>query len=176
MEPLEETYFKWLCHKVDSHPHPTPTLTHWTLLKILHSTEFVWMLSGDDNRAEDGMDLRREFLLESGYDEDYLFTTQGCSLLEMLIAFSRRAAFMTDQPVREWFWTFIENIGLAGQNDASRVTEEEIADILYGVVWRTYSYDGNGGLFPLDNPEHDQRDVEIWYQFCEYLVDHEIIE
>ena len=66
-EPFEEAYFKWLCAKVDHTNVPTPSLTHWNLLRILHRNEFVWLLTGDDNRAEDGVDLRHAFLLEKGY-------------------------------------------------------------------------------------------------------------
>ncbi len=49
---------------------PTPSLTYWKLFRTLYSTEFVWLLSGDDNRAEDGLELREEFLLESNIPDD----------------------------------------------------------------------------------------------------------
>ena len=34
-EPIEETYFKWLYHKVASVDFPTPSLTYWALLREL---------------------------------------------------------------------------------------------------------------------------------------------
>lgn len=172
-ESLENLYFNWLCEKVMYLRNPTPSLTYWKLLKELHNTEFVWMLSGDDNRDEDGLDLRYEFIMEENIPDNPEWRVLGCSLLEMLIAFSRRAEFMTDNKASEWFWIFISNLGLDWMNDASGVTSDEIADILYRLVWRQYNYNGRGGLFPLKNPQHDQRKVEIWYQFCEYLVDQE---
>jgi hypothetical protein len=71
----------------------------------------------------------------------------------------------------EWFWEFIENLGLRDFNDASGATPDEIGYILFQFVWRQYSYDGRGGLFPLENPPENQTNVQIWYQFCEYLTD-----
>lgn len=172
VEPLEELYFKWLCLKVMYVPHPTPSTTYWTLLQTLHSTEFVWLLSGDDNRAEDGLELRRDFLLEADIPDNIEWRTHpGCSLLEMFIAFSKRAAFMTSEPASDWFWEFMDNLGFKECTDGSGITPDEIGEILYQVVWRTYDLNGRGGIFPIQDPKHDQRDVEIWYQFCEYLMD-----
>lgn len=172
-QPIEETYFNWLCAKVMSVEIPTPSLTHWNLLKQLHNTEFVWLLSGDDNRAEDGVELRAHFFLEASMNPDPVITAFGCSILEMLIAFSSVAEFETDRSARKWFWEFLENLDLAQFNDASYVTGEEINEILQSFVWRTYDPTGRGGIFPLHYTEHDQRTVEIYYQFCEYLVDQE---
>lgn len=176
-EPLENLYFNWLCAKVVDIRETSPGLSYWKLLKVLHTTEFVWLLSGDDNRAEDGKELRTEFLLQGKIPDDPDWRLLlDCSVLEMFVAFSRRAAFMCgDRPTEtEWFWIFIENLGLKDCNDANFV--QEIADDkLYSFIWRTYDYSGTGGLFPMKNAAVDQRDVELWYQFCDYLVDHELI-
>lgn len=150
---------------------PTPSLTYWKLLKKLHTTEFVWLLTGDDNRAADGIELRIEFLLEGDIPEHPEWLSLGCSILEMLIAFSRRAQFQTDIPAKDWFWEFIENLGLKDCTDGSDFIQEEVDDILYRFVWRTYDEKGYGGIFPINAPQSDQRQVEIWYQFCDYLVD-----
>lgn len=170
-EPLENLYFNWLCAKVMRVENPTPTLTYWDLLRILHNTEFVWLLSGDDNRAEDGIELRRQFLIIGDIPDHPEWRGQPCSLLEMLIAFSKRAEFQSDISAYTWFWEFIENLGLADCNDAACCSEEAINDVLYQLVWRTYDMDGQGGLFPMQHPKHDQTKVEIWYQFFEYLAD-----
>lgn len=172
-EPLENLYFNWLCAKVVRVEVSTPSLSYDMLLRVLHNTEFVWLLSGDDNRAEDGVELRSEFILESGFLETPEWQNIGCSMLEMLIAFARRVEFDTDISAYEWFWHFIENLGLDRYNDAYGASPEEISDILYRVIWRQYSFNGRGGLFPIRKPSHDQTKVEIWYQFCEYLVDQE---
>lgn len=174
-EPIESTYFNWLCAKIMQVDVPTPSLEYWKLLRMLHSTEFIWLLSGDDNRAEDGVDLRTEFLRESYLENDQSWADFGCSVLELLIAFSRRAAFETEQSAKDWFWEFLYNLGLSDFNDAYNPDGLEVDECLQRFVWRTYDANGRGGLFPLDNPKHDQRQVEIWYQFCEWLLDQDRI-
>jgi hypothetical protein len=54
------------------------------------------------------------------------------------------------------------------------LTEERsqaIDDILDSVIWRTYSPDGRGGFFPLNQPQEDQRKIEIWYQMNKYVIE-----
>lgn len=170
--PLEMLYFDWLCAKVVVNKNSSPTNNYWRLLRILQNTEFVWLLSGDDNRAADGLDLRREFIIAADLPDDPEWRKfPECSVLEMLVAFCRRAEFMTDIKSTDWFWEFLDNLGLKEFNDASTVEDEVIYDILETFIWRTFEFNGKGGMFPLDSPKHDQKDVEIWYQFCEYLVD-----
>jgi hypothetical protein len=171
-EPFENLYFNWLCAKVIYNMNPTPSLTYWNLLRTLHNTEFVWLLSGDDNRAADGLELRRDFIFEAeAPDHPDWRKHPGCSMLEMLIAFSRRAEHMTGEKAQEWFWEMIDNLGLKEVNDGHEATPEDIGEILDEFIWRTYEPNGQGGLFPLINPKRDQTEVEIWYQFAEYLVD-----
>lgn len=175
MEPLENLYFTWLCAKVTliNQKHSTPSLTYWTLLRTLHNTEFVWLLSGDDNRAEDGLELRLQFLFEADApDHPEWRRIPNCSMLEMLIAFSRRTAFTTGDTAEFWFWEFMDNLGFKECNDGSGVRPEDIEEVLQQVIWRTYDHRGVGGIFPLNHSTgKDQREVEIWYQFCDYLVD-----
>lgn len=172
-EPIEEVYFKWLYSKVASVDVPTPSLTHYTLLRDLHSTEFVAIVQGDDNRAEEGLDIRKEFLIQAYLPEDPPWMSVGCSVLEMLIGFCRRAEFQTDIPLRVWFWKLMENLQLDECNDAADDITDFVTEIMDQFVWRTYHPSGLGGLFPLSSTEHDQRLVEIWYQFSEYLIDQE---
>lgn len=178
-EPLENLYFNWLCAKVLRVANPTPSLTYDTLLRTLHNTEFVWLLTGDDNRAEDGKELRREFVFAAHIPEsDELLgwmTLIPCSVLEMLIAFTRRCSDNSDPSPDQWFWVIIENLGLKEANDASQVDPSEIQDTLERFLWRQYPPDGDGGMFPLKQPHRDQTDVEIWYQFCDYLVDNDLL-
>lgn len=170
-EPLENLYFNWLCAKVNRVDHPTPSLTYWNLFRQLHSTEYIWIISGDDNRAEEGIELRSEFITESRFPYQDGWADVGCSVLEMLIGFSRRAQFNAGETSSYWFWHFLDNLGLASINDASDIPPEEIDEILNIFVWRLYDEFGAGGLFPMQNPLKDQKEVEVWYQFCDYLVD-----
>lgn len=174
-EPFEHMYFNWLCAKVTTfNRQRTPSLTYWDLLRTLQNTEFIWLLSGDDNRAEDGLELRRDFILEADAPDDPEWRRHPpCSVLEMLIAFAKRAEFQTGDKASQWFWEFIDNLGLKEFNDGYGVTQEEIWEILDPFLWRTYDARGRGGMFPIDHTNGDQREVEIWYQFCHYLSDND---
>jgi hypothetical protein len=174
-EPIENLYFNWLYSKVASTEVPTPSLTYLKLFRLLHTSEFVWLVSGDDNRAEDGLELRKQFLRESFIKHETPWIEIECSVLEMLIAFSKRAEFQTDLTAREWFWIFLVNLGLSELNDAASRIDQTVSDVLDVFVWRTYNFDGAGGMFPINNPRRDQRKLEIWYQFCDYLIDQELV-
>lgn len=170
-EPIEEAYFNWLCAKVK----PFHNKNHYELLRILYSTEFVWTVAGDRNRQEDGIELRQYFLNETHYAKDPVWFNELCSVFEMFISFANRASFQTDAPVKDWFWIFMTNLRLNEYRQVSARDASIIEEILYTFVWRTYEPNGDGGLFPLDEPKEDQRDVEIWYQFCAYVDENDLI-
>lgn len=167
-EPIESEYFNWLCAKVLN----PGTRSYRTLMRILYKTEFVWVVPEDGNRAADGVELRTYFLRETVNEPDIFWQREPCSVLEMMISFANRASFQTDTPVRDWFWKFMENLQL----DQFRQTNDDdvrmIERTLHTFIWRTYDSKGFGGMFPMRWTQHDQRNIEIWYQFCEYL-DHE---
>jgi hypothetical protein len=172
-EPIEEVYFNWLYSKVASTNVPTPSLMFYTLLRDLHSIEFVFLISGDDNRAQDGLDIRKEFLREA-FIADPAWNSIGCSVLEMFIALARKAEFETDLSLRDWFWIFLDNLGIAELSDARRNVSRKVAEVIDILIWRTYRDDGRGGMFPLRRPAQDQTKVELWYQLNEYLVENDI--
>lgn len=174
MEPLDEAYLRWLYSQVASPRLRSPQKRYWKLTRTMYTTEFFWLVPNDDNRVEDGRVLRYEFLdLNRRFDPDPDWLALGCSFLEMIIALSRRLAFEAQRTPDWWFWELMKNVGLADCHDASDTTEDEIKQVLDTVIWRTYRRNGHGGLFPLDNPEKDQRKVEIWYQLNTYLLDNE---
>lgn len=166
-EPIENEYFNWLCAKVIE----PGDRNYGTLLQILHSTEFVCVVHEDTHRAMDGIELRRFFTNETGNNRESGWFDQPCSILEVLISFANIACFQTDIPVRDWFWEFITNLHLEDYRQVSDSDVPKIQNILYVFNTRTYDTNGNGGLFPLSNTDNDQRKVEIWYQFCEYVRD-----
>lgn len=165
-EPIENEYFNWLCTKALS-PY---SKSYFDLMQILHRTEFVWIVSGDKNRKQDGLELRDYFLNETELEKEFEWFNEPCSIFEMLLSFAGRASFQTDDPVRECFMDFLTNLNL---DEYRRVTDSDIfviEEILFAFVWRTYEYSGhNGGLFPLDDPKEDQRKVELWYQYFAWL-------
>ena len=174
-EPLDEVYLRWLYSQVGNVKLKNPARTHWALLKQLYTKEFVWIIPNDDNRLEDGRDLRHEFLREAHLPDqvDPNWMEMGCSMLEMLIALAQRLEFETDIPVGEWFWKMLYNLNLSDLTDEAGLlgdySEQDVDEILDEVSWRTYDPDGRGGLFPLEFAEEDQREVEIWYQQSAYV-------
>lgn len=175
-ELLDESYLEWLYRQVGSVKTRDRSKTYWSLLRQLFRTEFFWWVPNDDNRAEDGRDLRLEFIQDTDIedvDKDWL--DLGCSFLEMLIALSRNCSFEDGREPRWWFWHLLENLRLHECRDSN--FDERMADFVESVtsevIWRTYDYDGDGGLFPLEHAEVDQRHVEIWYQFNTYLLERE---
>lgn len=174
-EPIEETYFNWLYAKVVRvEGINTPSNNYYTLLQTLHSIEFVWLLSGDDNRAADGLELRGEFINQSHIYPAQPWMDAPCSVLEMFIALSRVAAFDTEPSAREWVWTFLQNLNLDELSDSSLGVVETTTEIIDRFIWRTYDPDGYGGMFPLNDPHHDQRKLELYSQFCEWLIENDI--
>ena len=171
-KPLDELYFVWLYSQVGSVSEKRPTRTYWNLAKLLYTREFAWTVANDDNRAEDGRDLRQEFA-----DEQQIEITEpgwmrmSCDMLELLIGLSRRLAFEGEGEPSSWFWHLIENLELTPYHDAMKLPEPHINEVLDNVIWRQYEPDGRGGLFPLQHPQEDQRDVELWYQLCSYLLE-----
>lgn len=170
-QPTEEVYFVWLCSQVVNSRNATPSTSYWRLLRQLHHTEFVWTVIGDDNRAQDGIDLRQQFLNTSRYSASDDFLQQPCSFLEMTIALANTIGFNIGEPMHEWFWVMLNNISLAALNDAQPYPEHRVAEVINSVIWRTYDRNGYGGMFPISKVSADQRKVELWYQFCQYQID-----
>jgi len=171
---LDERYFDWLYDQV-CFVEDDPFKTYGQLFHLLYTKEFKWLVPNDDNREEDGKDLRFEFLEEEGIPRskrDPLWLGAECSMLEFLVALARRFAFEADGLVFERFWELLENLGLDHYNDGVEFDAEAVEDILDRLIWRHYHYNGGGGLFPLKNPEYDQRKVEIWYQMSAYVLEY----
>lgn len=175
-EPLDEVYLRWLYEQIANPKLRQPGRTFWNLARQLFKKEFIWFVANDDNRVEDGRNLRYEFITEAGIaDVEPDWVNLGCSMLEMMVGLSRRLAFEADGSARVWFSILLRNVDLMQYNDArydDRVTEI-VDDILNRIIWRRYSYDGSGGLFPLKNAEQDQRKTELWYQLSAYILENE---
>lgn len=177
-ELLDEEYLTWLYSQIGSVKLKNPARTYWTLARQLYTKEFVWFVPNDDNRVEDGRELRHEFINECDISSiDPAWMDLGCSFLEMMIALSRRLAFQGEGEPRGWFFTLLEHLGLEKYTDLKckrySTSFDEIEEIVDAVIYRQYEPDGRGGLFPLQHPERDQRKVEIWYQMSAYLIERE---
>lgn len=166
-----QAYIDWLAKQIE----PNRQRNFDELIRIMHAKEFVYVISNDDSRIQDARDLRldcfREFKVKSYVDTDVL---GPISVLEILIALSRRMSFMTSSPPGEWAWTLLQNLELNKYSGRiSRKEAQQIDEVLERLIWRQYEPNGLGGFFPLAWPEEDQREVELWYQMATYLAESE---
>jgi len=173
-ELLDEQYLTWLYARIGSVKETNPSWTFWSLVRQLFVKEFVWIIPNDDNRVEDGRDLRYRFLEENHIEDvDPDWMGLGCSFLELLLGLSQRLSFEAERNPATWFWELLTNLGLNKYSDEVKKTlmTKKVDEVIDKVIWRTYDFDGRGGLFPLKEPHEDQRDVEIWYQLSAYLLE-----
>lgn len=168
-----EAYFDWLRRMVSVTNNPNPRRRYHLLLEQLINTEFRWSVPNDDNRMADGEELRSEFVGEFGADQRIF--DGPVSVLEVIVAICRRMSFDTDEGVDIWFWTLMENLDLRRFSDEVYEDYVDAPDLVQERVDvfldRAYSPDGTGGLFPLHEPDEDQRQVELWYQMSAYLLE-----
>lgn len=163
----KRAYFHWLIPQIDSRERRRAT--HNDVLMLLHTKEFVWTVPNDDNRVQDGRDLRPEFLREHRAPS-IIVLDEPVTVLEVLIALSRRLAFAAGGAAEGWAWQLMINLDLARMNDPlTRRKVDRTDEILEALIWRTYNPDGSGGFFPLSWPEEDQTKVELWYQMSAYV-------
>ena len=169
-------YFEWMIRLVCDGKY-SRGLSWRQLFRLLHETEFIYILEMDGNRADDGIDLRYRFAFDSGYNErtiDEVMSDEPCSILEMMVALAQRCEeHITDDPdsgnrTGKWFFEMIESLGLLDMDD-SHFEKIIAADILDCFMRREYRSDGRGGLFTISDSEHDMREAEIWYQMNWYL-------
>lgn len=153
-------YLKWLGRQIC----PDRDRDYSDLYEIMFSTEFIWFIPNDDNRMADGLELRAE------YERGPRTLLEGSSVLEVLIALSRRLEFHAGGEATDWAWVLITNLGLDRMSGhIGQIRRERIEEILERLVWRTYEPNGSSGFFPLAYPRLDQRNVELWYQMHAYI-------
>lgn len=171
---LDDRYFEWLYGLVRAVSNKNPARSHWHLCRQLYTTRFFHFVPNDDNRALDGLELRYEFIEETEEtDIDASWMLLECSILEMMIALARRAAFESDSEPADWFGIFLGNLEIDRYTDNvyNDHIAKEVKEKLDRLNRRTYGKDGTGGLFPLREAQQDQRTVELWYQMSAYLIE-----
>lgn len=162
-------YFHWLVPQVRDPGHQRKT--YEDLLMLMHTKEFLHIVGNDENRMQDGFDLRTEFLHESEAPGSLKPEDFGpCSVLEVLIGLSRRMEFSASGEPEGWAWQLLVNLGLEKMSDPlSRRKAAVVDEVLERLVWRNYNPDGSGGFFPLSDPDEDQTRLELWYQLSAYI-------
>lgn len=175
---IRDEYFSWLYARIAD-----PKRSYKVLCSELHKKTFRWSVHNDDNRCEDGLDLRDDFFTEHHLDESHLeiayWLREGCTVFEVLVALAKRMNDITynldtqaDQTAK-WFHELIRNLGLWEYDDRwefTPISEAKVDEILESWMDRTYDFYGKGSLFPLKRrPKQDMTTVEIWYQLMLYL-------
>lgn len=170
---INNEYFDWLCDLTGINRF-AKEVSHRRLLAHLHNIEFVWSIPFDDNRADDGIQLRRRFSIFRRDSELVDYITGPCSVLEMMVALAIRCeeSIMDDvllgDRTGQWFWGMIHSLGLSPMTDM-RFDRDYVDDIIARFLNRDYEPNGRGGLFTIKNPPRDLRKVEIWSQLSWYL-------
>lgn len=171
---ISNDYFNWLYDKACGSRY-SDDISYRKFLLQLHSIPFRWVIARDENRAEDGIDLRRRFSYDyTNIDDAYEYLTEPCSVLEMMLALAIRCeeTIMDDPSIgdrtTQWFWQMVVNLGLGSMTD-DRFDKRYIINVVNRFLDRDYEPNGKGGLFKVRNCEYDLRDVEIWIQLCWYL-------
>jgi hypothetical protein len=170
----DHAYFTWLISQIQIYGNRT----YNEMLERLHSIEFVWFVPNDDNRLHDALNLRSEYFDGTqGREIDDIMklpimTNRGATFLEVLVALSRRVAFLAGGEAEHWAWHLMENLGLTKLSDPLTVRKiQAVNDICETVIWRTYERTGDGGFFPLNVPLEDQTKIEIWQQMDRYVAE-----
>lgn len=178
-EEIDELYFNWLVDQVAFvNTRRGRRARYQSLFQQMHETIFVALVSHDENRIADAKTMRADFLSEHKKERGDLswMRRSPCSMLEIFIILSQQLSFLMDSDAKDWFWHLIYELDLEkyddrAYDDSPEETEDAVSMILDRVVWRSYDPSGKGGLFPLQHPERDQRDVELWYQLNAYLLE-----
>lgn len=171
---MDNAYFHWL---IDLLGDEYLGLNYTKLLYALFKKEFIWSIDWDENRAKDGLGLRRIFTKEFriSAENDSFWPFSGCSVLEMMVAMARRCddelIYNPDKgdQTGHVFWVMIENLGLDIYDDFG-FFEDEVNEILERFLNRKYDSVGEGNLFRL--LRSDPRKIDLWLQLNLYLREH----
>lgn len=185
---LKDEYFSWLYELIRD---PRSRASYIKLCKEMHKTNFRWYVRNDDNRYQDGLNLRQLYIEEEHLDESHLeviyFQKGECTFFEMLVALARRMNSLTydlknqQDMAYKWFHAMLVNTGLDRFDDSSSrypeltpVQEAEVCDTLCVILDRTYDESGTGSLFPLEVPRRENmRETEIYYQMMYWLEEND---
>ena len=172
---VNDLYFEWMYQLVCTDQFSK--ISYRKLLNCLNNIPFTYTIAMDENREQDGIELRYRFGYEYSFNNSMIATyidCKPCSVLEMMVALAMRCEenIMSDPELGnrlgQWFWNMIVNLGLGSMND-SRYNERFVTNTIEKFLNHNYDPDGYGGLFCLDNCNLDARNMEIWQQMNWYL-------
>lgn len=138
------------------------------LMNYLLLYPFTVIIPFDQNRVLDAKALRDGYGLYNG----------PISVLEVLIALAIRmdrefVGYPGSPNPQIMFWEFLSNLGLTRFDDTHYYSTEQIkvSTIVKRFVNRLYDQNGVGGIFPLHRTDRDQRQLELWSQMNEYIME-----
>lgn len=175
-DDIREEYFAWLYNTVCESKY-SDGISYKKLLRQLHDTDFTYLIQRDENRAEDGIELRYRFATEYyPNDVEYVLDSLAatCSVLEMMVALALTCEEnIMDDPsygdrTGQWFWSMIVSLELGSVID-TRYDRRYVESVMTRFLNREYDSDGKGGLFTIKNCKSDLRLEEIWVQLCWYI-------
>lgn len=168
---VDVAYYDWLLEQINYYCGDDENIDR--ALELMFVTPFRWSIDNDENRAEDGLQLRSIFMYDEGWHTDP-FYNEDCSVLEMLIALAARIEndIMWDgenDRTSKWFWDMFNNLGF------NKVDSDEYYIVLDTFLDRKYENNGIGVLFPLKRNNTKQhrnlKKIEIWEQAQAYLME-----
>lgn len=172
-DKVKSDYFEWM-YDLMCEGRFAKTITYRQLFTFLYDTEFVYFVPHDENRAQDGIDLRYRYCVLHKCEDLERYLGGPCSVLEMMVALAIRCEerIMCDPEkgdrTAQWFWSMMTSLGLSSMNDTN-YNEWLVNDVITRFLNREYDPDGKGSLFTIKRWNRDARTVEIWHQLMAYL-------
>lgn len=169
---LSKEYFEWMRDLVCGDDKQ-----YETLLRFLHEKTFYYIHPLDENREQDGLDLKYRFGWLHDIPDDVIERELGrntCSVLEMMIALAVRCeeSIMDDYDFGNrtgtWFFDMLKSLEIDEMDDEN-FNEVYVDEAIERMLEREYGPDGEGGLCYLPGCDKDLREVDIWYQMMWYL-------
>lgn len=176
IEYTEETdpYINWLCVRVKITPLKN---RYMEMARVMHGIRFYpRIFRTDENRANDGLQLRVEYIEKYGM-KGSACDRGRCTMLEFLVGIAKRMSFLMGtendpHQTAKYFWIMMQNLGLTKYDDDHWYDcngEFHVLEAMDRIINYSYSADGTGGLFPLKTIKGDQKKREIWYQMQNWL-------
>lgn len=147
--------------------------TYYFLGLVLNGIEFYYTMPEDENRALDGISLRKSY---SNNTEDDIFGIMscGCTALELLVALSMHMNNITYYPgdnESAWFWIMLENLDIKISD--KDWPKQDSLDIIKSNLsrWfdRKFTKKGKGSPFPMKKCQEDLRHVNMWDHMQWYI-------
>lgn len=172
-----DMYIRWVCEErlcLDEEEYDRLLY----LIRTLNDIEFTYTILMDENRAMDGLEMRKDFSYETNR---YLDKSSGllpnCTVFEMMVALAYKCentimySYKEDFCPKKWFFIMLDNLGISDctNDNWNGETSDYIYNKIHAMLFRKYNKNGFGGLFVIKNRNIDMRDQEIWKQLTAFL-------